>query len=84
MFSTDADFNLGAVLTLESVIRVSGGIYEITVTQYDGEEGLYTPTYIIDARKAILDLKKISCDDFDCQASEEFGSSITMVRKYFS
>lgn len=82
MFSTDASFHLGDAIAFEGAKRVRGGIYEVKLTGWNGEESFDERTYVIDARKAIVELKNVNCgDDFDCSASENFSSTISMVRK---
>jgi hypothetical protein len=81
MFSTDAAFELKYVLSFNSAKRIKGGVYEINVTEYL-EEGIVNVTYVIDAQKAIIDLKNVDCGgDFDCDASTNFKSSINITRK---
>lgn len=82
MFSTDASFHLGDVIAFAGAKRVSGGIYEVKLAGWNGEEGFEEKTYVIDARKAIVELKNVQCgDEFDCDASENFSSKISMIRK---
>lgn len=82
MFSTDAAFEIANVFGLKSAKRIKGGIYEITVLGWEDEKGLVDVTYAVDARKAIVEMKNVSCgDDFDCDASENFSSTISVVRK---
>ena len=82
MFSTDASFLLGHVLSFDGAKRVKGGIYEVKMAGWKDGEGVEEATYVIDARKAIVALKGVECgDDFDCDASENFSSTISMVRK---
>lgn len=79
MFSTDAAFELVNVLSFESAKRVAGGIYEIKVREYN--ETIETVTYRIDARKAVTDIQKVQCEDFDCEASENFTSSVFLEKR---
>lgn len=82
MFSTDAAFEIGTFFGLKGAKRIQGGIYEVTVQDYVEREGLVDVTYVVDARKAILAMKNVSCDgEFDCDASEKFSSTISVVRK---
>ncbi len=78
MFSTDAAFEIANVLSFESARRVAGGIYEVKVLEYS--ETIETVTYRIDARKAVMEIQKVQCEDFDCDASENFTSTISVVR----
>ncbi len=73
MFSTDAAFDLGPVFGVRSAKRKSGGIYVFTLD--DGFTGK-TKTMTVDAREAIVAMKKVSCDDFDCAASKDFSATI--------
>ncbi|MEQ8276357.1 MAG: hypothetical protein RMA76_25340 [Deltaproteobacteria bacterium] len=73
MFSTDAAFDLGPVFGVKSAKRKSGGVYEVTLD--DGFTGK-TKTMTVDAREAIVAMKKVSCDDFDCAASKDFAATI--------
>lgn len=81
MFSTDASFEIANTFGFKSAKRIKGGIYEITVLTWDDGKGLVDATYVVDARKAIVDIKNVHCDDFDCDASENFSSTISVVRK---
>lgn len=81
MFSTDASFEIGRVWSFKSAKRVSGGIYEIKVEGFDENYSLVDITYVVDARKALTDLKNVSCDDFDCDASQQFQSSVIVTKK---
>lgn len=81
MFSTDAAFEIANVFGVKSAKRIKGGIYEITVLGWEDEKGLVDVTYAVDARKAIVAMKNVSCEDFDCDASENFSSTISVVRK---
>lgn len=80
MFSTDAAFYLGDIYELKSAERVSGGNYRVQVVgSWDARE--IVPLIIdINAEKAIQELKSIRCPDFDCDASTNFSSSITVKR----
>lgn len=82
MFSTDAAFEIGNVFGVKGAKRIKGGIYEITVVDFVEREGLVDVTYVVDARKAIVEMKNVDCGgDFDCDASENFSSTISVVRK---
>lgn len=80
MFSTDATFPLGAVFAFQSATRLSGGIYEVKVSGVDVETSMPVDKVLkIDAQKAILAIKKVKCEDFDCPASENFESHIDVT-----
>ncbi len=79
MFSTDAAFELADVISFESARRVEGGIYEIKVVEYTNL--LETVTYRIDARKAVTEIQNVQCEDFDCDASENFTSTVFVEKK---
>jgi hypothetical protein len=82
MFSTDAAFEIANVFSVKGAKRIKGGIYEITVLGWEDQQGLVDVTYVVDARKAIVDMKNVDCGgDFDCDASEKFSSTISVVRK---
>lgn len=82
MFSTDASFNLGPIYSLESAKRVNSGIYEVVINGVNAETSMPEKQIIvIDAQKAIIALKNVSCDDFDCEASSNFKSSIETTLK---
>ncbi len=81
MFSTDAAFDLGPHFGLVSAKRSSGGIYEL-VFEPDlsmGERQRFT--YVVDARKAIVAMKAVRCEDFDCDASKKFAATIEVSKK---
>lgn len=82
MFSTDATFDLGGIFRLISTKRTAPGIYEVTAEFAGNTTDAGAPIVskrTIDARKALLDLKKVRCyDEFDCEASENFTSTITV------
>lgn len=80
MYSTDATFKIDDVLKLNSAKRISGGIYEVNVLTYD-EKGLGNRTIRIDARKAVTEIQAVQCEDFDCAASENFASEVTITKK---
>lgn len=78
MFSTDATFNLGPIYKLISAKRIAGGVYEVkAVVPHEGPEMMKTTSLKINAAKAINSIKSVNCgDDFDCEASSNFETSI--------
>lgn len=82
MFSTDATFKLGHIYDLHSAKRLSGGIYEVKYSGPNAETTMpENKTMIIDAQEAIMDLKEVDCEDFDCDASNEFKATIKVQEK---
>lgn len=81
MFSTDATFEITTAFAFQGAKRIKGGLYEITVLGWNDERGLVDVTYVVDARKAIVEIKNVRCEEFDCDASENFSSTISVVRK---
>jgi len=83
MFSTDATFDLGEVYEVYSARRVSGGVYAVKVSAPDAETTMMPTdkTYVIDARKSVKEIQAVSCDDFDCDASKNFSSTINLTVK---
>ncbi len=82
MYSTDASFALMEMLELKGVKRIANGIYLViadTMTQEGRIED--SARFRIDARKAIAAIAAVRCNDFDCEASENFASTISMVRE---
>ena len=80
MFSTDATFNLGPIYSFKSAKRKSGGIYEVKIEGLDSPNGMpVAKTLVIDAQEAIMDLKEVECEDFDCPASTNFQSKIKVL-----
>ncbi len=77
MFSTDASFNLGSVMSFTSAKRVGAGKYEVVVVNAD----LKTEKISINAADATVAIKNVKCDDFDCDASSNFATSIQVSRK---
>ena len=78
MFSTDAAFDLGPAFSVKSAKRISGGIYAVQA-EIPNENGMpILKTLKIDAIKAITEMKNVRCDDFDCESSSKFKSSITV------
>lgn len=73
MFSTDASFDLGPVMSVEGAKRVGAGLYEIAIVNAD----LKKQTLKINAADAIVKIKSVNCgDEFDCEASTNFAASI--------
>lgn len=73
MFSTDAAFDLGAVMSVSGAKRVGAGVYTVSVVNADMKK----QTLMIDASKAIVKIKSVNCgDEFDCSASSDFSASI--------
>lgn len=83
MFSTDAAFDLGPVFSVKSAKRIDGGIYETVVERYDYEKNQFRDvTLRIDAVTAIHAIKAVDCaGDFDCPASDNFETSISVTEK---
>lgn len=82
MYNTDATFNLGPIYKFISAKRVSGGVSEV-VAEVPNEENWMpeVKTLVIDAQKAIISIKAVSCEDFDCDASTQFEASIDVEKK---
>lgn len=73
MFSTDATFDLGPVMSVSGAKRVGAGLYEISVVNAD----LKKQTLKVDAADAIVKIKSVNCgDEFDCDAPTNFAASI--------
>lgn len=73
MFSTDATFDLGSVISVATAKRVGAGVYELIVLNADMNKQVIK----INASDAIVKMKKISCDDeMDCDASTNFSAII--------
>lgn len=83
MFSTDATFDLGEVFEFYSARRISGGVYVVKVSAPDSETTMMPvdKTYIIDARKSVKEIQAVRCEDFDCDASKNFSSTIQLSVK---
>lgn len=82
MFSTDATFKLGAIYDFKSAKKISNGVFEIFIGGVDFETTMpKNKLLIIDAQKAIDDILKVHCSDFDCPASKGFKTSITVTEK---
>ena len=83
IFTTEAVFPLGSYYEFISAERISGGIYQVTLMNLvDMASSMKKITYKIDARKAIVEMKKINCVmegggiDFQCDESTHFKSKI--------
>jgi hypothetical protein len=73
MFSTDAAFDLGSVISVIGAKRVGAGVYNLAIVNAD----MNKQTLTIDASEAIVAIKKVNCgDEFDCDASTNFSASI--------
>lgn len=82
MFSTDASFDLGGIYSFKKATRIAGGIYELVIEGSNDETSMpEAQTLVVDAQKAIVNLKKVQCDDFDCDASTKFEAAIEVKRK---
>lgn len=82
MFSTDASFFLGPIFSYQSAKRITGGIYEITVSILGDGYRPENRVLVIDARQAIIDLRNVQCgDQFDCDASTNFEATIDLTLK---
>jgi len=83
MFSTDASFDLGPIYSFKSAKRIAAGVFEISVNAPKGGGGdmAVNTTYIVDAKQATVDMRAVRCEDFDCEASDNFKASITVKKK---
>ncbi len=73
MFSTDAAFDLGPVMSVIGAKRIGAGVYAVMIVNAD----LKKQTLTIDASKAIVAIKNVKCaDEMDCDASTNFSASI--------
>jgi hypothetical protein len=81
MFSTDAAFRIDGIFGLDSARLRSDGRIEIKVKGVRGEQFYTDVTYVIDARRAKKDIEEVVCEDFDCDASTNFSSEISVVMK---
>lgn len=73
MFSTDAAFDLGPVMSVTSAKRIGAGMYGITVVNAEMKK----QTMVVNASEAILKIKSVNCGgEFDCEASTNFSASI--------
>ena len=79
MFSTDASFDLGPHFGLLSAKRKSGGVYELTFAPDLTTGGRAPVKRVVDARDAIVAMKAVRCDDFDCDASKNFKATIRVT-----
>lgn len=82
MFSTDATFNLGPIYKLISAKRLEGGVYVVKVIIPTSEGMMKGATLKVNAVKAINAMRNLRCDDFDCDASVNFSSEITVTTKF--
>ncbi len=82
MYNTDATFNLGPIYKFISAKRISGGVYEVEAEVPNEENWMpEVKTLVIDAQSAIISIKAVSCDDFDCDASTQFEASVDVEKK---
>lgn len=82
MFSTDASFLIGSIYSFKKATRVSGGVYELEVIGVDSETSMpVDQTLVVDAQNAIVSLKNVKCEDFDCEASKNFHALIDVIKK---
>jgi hypothetical protein len=81
MFSTDASFEIGNVFAVNSAKLRADGRIEIKALGQRGEQYLVDVTYLVDARQALRDIGHVTCEDFDCEASENFASAISVLKK---
>jgi len=81
MFSTDATFLIDNVFGFEGARRRSDGRLEVKALGSRGEKYLVPVTYLIDARGAVKAIEAITCEDFDCEASENFSASISVHKR---
>ncbi len=82
MYSTDASFMIGEVFEVFSARRISGGIYEVSALVPSRVGSIPTSSTIrIDAARVITQLKNVSCEDFGCEASDNFSGTIELSRK---
>lgn len=81
MFSTDAAFKLADVWEFKSAKRVSAGIYEVSATVITDEGTFQDVTFVVDGKKASSEIQNVKCDDFDCDASTNFSTSVEVKVK---
>jgi hypothetical protein len=82
MFSTDAAFRIDGVFSVNGAKRRPDGRFEISAKGIRGEKYYADVIYVIDARGAIKALNDVDCGgDFDCGASENFSSSISVIER---
>lgn len=84
MFSTDATFRIGSLLSFQSARLVSPGLYLVSGYDLTDEGEIKLKTFVIDAKKALKEIKEVNCDDggFDCDASTNFKTSILVNSTY--
>ncbi len=83
MYSTAVSFEVGTVYKVNQVKRIGRGLYQIKASA-PGQEDLMPVDQIItvNAVKAIDAIKSVFCgDEFDCAASSEFSSSVSVTRE---
>lgn len=81
MFSTDAVFPLGDVLEFKAARRTAAGMYQVDVIGMT-DAGPKAQRLTVDARQATASIQAVRCEDeFDCEASETFSSTIDVVRR---
>lgn len=83
MFSTDAAFKIADLIQFQSATRLAGGVYEIRGVSIGLPDASISEKVItIDARKAVTELQNVTCnDEFDCDASTNFKSSVEVSVK---
>ncbi|MFA6237717.1 MAG: hypothetical protein WC635_10355 [Bacteriovorax sp.] len=82
MYSTDATFKLGVIYDFKSAKKISNGVFEVFIGGVDFDTNMpKNKLLIIDAQKAIEDILKVRCTDFDCPASKQFKTSINIIEK---
>lgn len=81
MFSTDAAFKLGSFYDINAANRLGEGVYEIFVEGIDYKGEWVVSRYVIDAKKALAEMKAVNCgDEFDCETSEKFTSTVVLAK----
>jgi hypothetical protein len=78
MFSTDASFDVGPALEFYSAKRTGQGTYQIKSLNYT-DEGMVDVTTTIEANPAIQSMKAVRCEEFDCDASNNFKATVTVT-----
>ena len=82
MYDTSATFKIADVLSVKSIRRVSGGIYEVVAVNYEAPAGIVDTTYTIDARIAVTAIQAIDCGgEFGCEASDKFQTGVEVTSK---
>jgi hypothetical protein len=59
MYSTDAAFDLGSVISVIGAKRVAAGVYNLVIVNAD----MNKQTLTIDASEAIVAIKSVNCGD---------------------